>query len=71
MHTKPRPNHGLYISVLRGMSPEQRLRKVFELSEFTKSLFLHGLRRRYPHLSDEEIRSIYLQRVAKCHNRNY
>lgn len=71
MQIKPRPNQGIYISVLRRMSPEQRLQKVFELSDFTKDLFLHGLRRRYPHLSEDEIRSMYLERVAKCHNRNY
>lgn len=71
MQIKPHPNHGLYISVLRRIPPEQRLQEAFELSDFTKSLFLHGLRRRYPHLSEDEIRSLYLERVAKCHNRSY
>ncbi len=53
---KPRPNHQLYIEILRKMTPEQRLLKAFELSEFGKQLFLHGLRRRHPDLSEEEIK---------------
>lgn len=71
MDPKPRPNHRLYIEVLRRMTPEQRLLKAFELSALGKELFLHGLRERYPHLSEEEIRKIYLERLSKCHNRNY
>ncbi|SMB89595.1 hypothetical protein SAMN00808754_0181 [Thermanaeromonas toyohensis ToBE] len=68
---KPRPNHRIYIEVLREMTPEQRLAKAFELSALGKELFLHGLRERYPDLSEEEIRKIYLERISKCHNRNY
>ena len=68
---KERPNHKLYIETLRRMTPEQRLLKAFELSEFAKELFLAGLRRRFPDLSDETIKKIYLERIAKCHNRNY
>jgi hypothetical protein len=53
------------------MTPEERLLKVFELSEFAKELFLVGLRRRFPDLPDEKIKKIYLERIDKCHNRNY
>ncbi len=53
------------------MSPEARLMKSFELSEFSKSLFLQGLRKRFPDLSDDEIKKIYMERLNKCHNRNY
>ena len=53
------------------MSPEARLLKAFELSEFSRELFLHGLRRRFPELSENEIKKIYLERLEKCHNRNY
>ncbi|BCV22992.1 hypothetical protein hamaS1_30610 [Moorella sp. Hama-1] len=52
------------------MTPEQRPLKAFEISDFGKRLFLHGLRRRYPDLSKEEIKKIYLKRLDKCHNRN-
>jgi hypothetical protein len=33
MNIKKRPNHKIYIQVLRQMSPEKRLLKAFELSE--------------------------------------
>jgi hypothetical protein len=68
---KPRPNRKRYLEVLRKMTPGQRLLKVFELSEFTKALFVQGLRRRFPDVSEEEFRKIFLARLAKCHNRNY
>src|SRR3990170_1887806 len=51
MNLKERLNHKIYIQVLRQMSPEKRLLKAFELSEFTRQLFIHGLRRRFPQLS--------------------
>ncbi|MGR3303237.1 MAG: hypothetical protein ACUZ8I_12135 [Candidatus Scalindua sp.] len=53
------------------MSPEKRLLNAFELSEFAKQLFAHGLRKRFPHLSVEEFRKLFLKRLDKCHNRNY
>ena len=71
MDPKPRPNHRLYIEILRRMTPEQRLAKVFELTELAKAAFLHGLRRRFPDLSDSELRELYLKRLDKCRNRNY
>ncbi len=52
------------------MTPEQRLLEAFELSEFARSLFLHGLRQRFPDATEKEIRKILLARPAKCHNRN-
>jgi hypothetical protein len=71
MDLKPRPNHRLYLQILRRMTPEERLMKAFELSEFSRELFFHGLKRRFPNRSDEEIREIYLERLKKCHNWNY
>ncbi|HID77716.1 MAG TPA: hypothetical protein EYP56_17185 [Planctomycetaceae bacterium] len=68
---KPRPNHRLYLQILRRMSPEQRLRKAFELSEFAQALFLQGLGHRFPDATDEQLHRIYLDRLARCHNRNY
>ncbi|MBA7517759.1 hypothetical protein ES705_09813 [subsurface metagenome] len=68
---KKRPNHRIYIQILRRMTPEQRLMKCFELSRLSRELFLHGLRRRFPDLSDDAIKKIYLKRLDKCHNRNY
>ena len=71
MDPKPRPNHQRYIEVLRRLSPEERLMQAFELSAFTRALFVHGLRRRFPHLSEEEFRRKLLERLELCHNRNY
>jgi hypothetical protein len=71
MGIKSRSNHREYIQVLRALSPEKRLLKAFELSEFTKQLFIHGLRKRFPNLTEEAFRKLLLKRLDKCHNRNY
>ncbi len=71
MKTHEKRAHRVYIQVLRNMSPEERLLKAFELSEFTKQLFIYGLRKRFPDLSEEEFRKLLLDRLNKCHNRNY
>jgi hypothetical protein len=71
MNPKQQHNRSLYIKALRAMSPEQRLRKAFELTEFSRELFKQGLRRARPNLSEEELHSLYLKRLARCHNRNY
>ncbi|MCK4304806.1 MAG: hypothetical protein KAY24_11265 [Candidatus Eisenbacteria sp.] len=71
MSIKRHPNRRLYIEALRRMTPEARLSKSFELTAFARQLFLHGLRRSFPELSDDEIRALYLERLGRCHNRNY
>jgi hypothetical protein len=71
MSIKERPNHLLYIRALRRMSPEKRLEKAFELTEFSKQLFLHGLHRRFPDLTEKELHDLFLKRLGKCHNRHY
>jgi hypothetical protein len=53
------------------MTPEQRLLKAFELSDFCKALFIEGLRKRFPELSAEEFHKLLLRRLEKCHNRNW
>jgi len=68
---KKQADHKLYIETLRRIGSEARLQKAFELSEFTRELFFHGLRKRFPELSDNDIKRIYLERLDKCHNRNY
>ncbi len=71
MDIKKRPNHKLYIQVLRSMTPEARLMKAFELSEFSRKLFIAGLRVRFPEMAEDELKKLYLERLDKCHNRNY
>ncbi len=71
MDPKPRPNHRLYIQILRRMTPEQRLKKAFELSAFCRDLFRQGLKSRFPDLPDQEFDNLFRARLEKCHNRNY
>jgi hypothetical protein len=66
-----REAHRQYIQVLRRMTPEQRLKRAFELSEMTLRLFKQGLRERFPEMSDEDLHALYLKRLEKCHNRNW
>ncbi|MBN2208577.1 MAG: hypothetical protein JW759_04710 [Candidatus Coatesbacteria bacterium] len=67
---KERPHHKLY-QMFRSMSPEARMLKCFELSDFVRELFLDGLRKRFPDKTEDEIKTIYFKRLEKCHNRNY
>lgn len=71
MNVKGHANHKIYVRVLRRMSPEKRLLKAFELSEFANQLFIHGLHRRFPNLPAGEFKKILLERLERCHNRNY
>jgi hypothetical protein len=71
MKLKSLANRSLYLESLRRMTPAQRLKKAIELSDLGKRLFLHGLRRRFPDADEKQIRTIYLARIARCHNRNY
>lgn len=71
MSAKPRPNHEAYLRVLRGMTPEQRLRKAFEWAATARALFTLGLRRRFPALDDAAFARLLRQRLDRCHNRNY
>ncbi len=71
MDIKQRPNHQLYLRTLAKMTPEQRLMKAFELSVLTKQLFIHGLQKRFPKKSEDEIKELYLQRLTKCYNQKF
>jgi len=64
-------SHREYIKIIRRLTPEEKLKKCFELNELTKQLFLTGLKNRFPDLSQEEIKKIYLKRINKCHNLDY
>jgi hypothetical protein len=71
MDPKPKPNREIYLAALRRMTPEQRLLKTMELSELGKQLLLHGLRKRFPEADQKQIHALFLERLARCHNRNY
>lgn len=68
---KPKRNHSIYLGILRRMSAEDRLRKAFELSDLSRALFAHGLRRAFPDLEPAEFRALVRSRLDKCHNRIY
>ena len=71
MRPKKQPNRQRYLQVLRAMTPEQRLQKAFELSALARELFVQGLRARFPDLSEAQFHDLLLERLARCHNRNY
>ncbi len=71
MDLKPRPNHEVYIQVLRRMSAEQHLLKAFELSALTRELFMAGMRRRFPELDALELKKLVRERLEQCHNQIY
>jgi len=71
MNMKPQSIHDVRISVLRRMSGEERLLKAFELSDLVRQLFAHGLRKRFPNISEEAFKKVFLERLDICHNRNY
>ena len=53
------------------MTPDQRLRKALELTELGRRLFADGLRQLHPGLPEAEFHRLYLEHLAKCHNRTY
>ena len=61
----------VYISILRKMTPIEKLKKAFELSDFTKKLFYQGLKMRHPELNDRELKELFLKELKKCSNSNY
>jgi hypothetical protein len=65
---KPRPNHQRYLEILRSMTPEQRLRKAWELTETTRMLFRAGLGHRFPQLTEEELNELYVKELHRCRN---
>jgi hypothetical protein len=71
MDPKPRPSHQRYLEILSRMTPQQKIEKMIELTETGRSLMLQGLRMRFPDKSEDEIRKLYLERLDKCHNRNW
>lgn len=66
---KPRLGRRRYLRALADMSPEQRLTKAFELSRWSRELFMAGLRERFPELAPDALRDLYLERLRKCHSR--
>ncbi len=64
-------NHAIYIRLMRRLTPEQRLAIAFDLSEFSKRLFIEGLRKLCPDLPQARFRQLVMRRLERCHNRDY
>jgi hypothetical protein len=45
------------------------LLKAFELADLSRELSRDGLHRRFPGAGEERLQRLYLERLAKCHNR--
>ena len=71
MNKTDRQTHKEYIKILKKMKPQARLQKAFELSDLTKSLFITGLKMRYPDYSEEDIKDLYIEKIYKCHSSDY
>jgi hypothetical protein len=71
MDIKPRLNRKRQLEILRSMTPAQRLEPAFELTDFSRQLMKDGIRRRHSEATEQEVHQIYLDRLKKCHNRNY
>jgi hypothetical protein len=67
---KTRANRRLYIEILKGMTPEQRLRKSFELTAMARQVLRAGLKHRNPELTTLDLDTLVRERVLHWHNRN-
>lgn len=66
---KERPNHRIYVQVLREMGPENRLKKALELSEFSRALTKRGLENLHPELPPTDLNRLYLDRMQRARER--
>ena len=60
-----------YDSILKKMPYEEKALKMFELSEYSKKLLWYGMKNKFPELQETEFKKKYIERIMKCHNRNY
>lgn len=71
MNETDRQTHREYIKILKKMTPQERLQRALELSDLTKSLFITGLKMRYPDYSEKDIKNLYIEKIYKCHSSDY
>jgi len=63
--------HKKYIEILRNMTPQQKIDKIFELNKLADYLFRAGLKERFPNLTEEKFNKLYKLRIEKCYSRNW
>ncbi|MCL4386558.1 MAG: hypothetical protein M1479_00430 [Actinobacteria bacterium] len=57
--------HKKYIEILRNMTVQQKIDKVFELNLMADELFKYGPGKRFPYLSKEEFNQLYKSGIKK------
>jgi hypothetical protein len=60
-----------YYEILRNLTAEQKLMRVFELNKQGELLLKQQLRKKHPGKSEEEIQVLYIERLKRCHNLHY
>ena len=58
---KTQTNRKLYIDIIKKMSAEDRLKKTFELSQMTKTLFYESFKQKYAHLEPKTLHQKYME----------
>ncbi|HBD95095.1 MAG: hypothetical protein A2015_02360 [Spirochaetes bacterium GWF1_31_7] len=61
----------VYLATLRKMSSEQKLKKACELSDFTKMLYITGLKKRFTNIGEDDLKKKLVERLQKCSNSNF
>ncbi|MBM4398480.1 MAG: hypothetical protein FJ087_22665 [Deltaproteobacteria bacterium] len=67
--TKEDPDRALTLRILRGMSPERKLLKAFELERLARDLRAAGIRDLDPTLSEADARARVVQELLRWHSR--
>jgi hypothetical protein len=62
-------NRGLYIEILRRMTPEERLRKALDLTRTARELSRAGIRTRNPQLTPAEVDRLAVEHLLRWHNK--
>ena len=71
MDPKKQPNHALYLQILRRMTPEEKILKVFDLNSTGRELLAAGIRHSHPDITEAEVQAAVRRRLDTCHNQNY
>jgi hypothetical protein len=58
----------MQIQLMRRLSPTEKLRLAFELTDAMRGLILADLKRRFPEADDAEIRRRFIARVLSRHD---
>lgn len=63
--------HQAYLRILARLTPGERMMQAMELSDMGRRMLKDALRRAFPHLDEDRLHQLYLERLELCHNQNY